>query len=83
MLDYKIVGTKIASFRKKNELSQERLAELLNISPQAISKWENGHSLPDTALLPVLSQIFSCTIDELIMPAYLLDSRIEEEKQTF
>jgi transcriptional regulator with XRE-family HTH domain len=80
MLDLKIVGIKIASFRKKNELSQERLADLLNISPQAISKWENGHSLPDTSLLPVLSQIFNCTIDDLIMPAYTFDSRVEEEK---
>jgi transcriptional regulator with XRE-family HTH domain len=80
MLDQKIVGIKISSFRKKNHLSQEQLAGLLNISAQAISKWENGHSLPDTATLPVLSQIFNCTIDELIMPAYLLDSRIEEQK---
>ena len=80
MLDSKIVGAKIASLRKKNELSQERLATLLNITPQAISKWENGHSLPDTALLPVLAQIFNCTIDELIMPAYTIDPRIEEEK---
>lgn len=80
MLDLKLVGLKISSFRKKYEMSQERLAELLNISPQAISKWENGHSLPDTATLPVLSQIFNCTIDELIMPAYSLDSRIEEQK---
>lgn len=80
MLDLKLVGIKISSFRKKNELSQERLAELLNISPQAISKWENGHSLPDTAMLPILSQIFNCTIDDLIMSAYTYDSKIEEKK---
>lgn len=80
MLDLKIVGVKISSYRKKNELTQEQLADLLNISPQAISKWENGHSLPDTTMLPILSQVFNCTIDELIMPAYSLDSRIEEEK---
>jgi Predicted transcriptional regulators len=80
MLDIKKVGVKIASLRKKNGLSQERLAEMLCISPQAISKWENGHTLPDTSLLPVLSQILSCTIDEIIMPAYSFDSKIEEEK---
>lgn len=39
MLDIKKVGVKISSFRKKNGLSQEKLAELLFISPQAISKW--------------------------------------------
>lgn len=80
MLDIKKTGVKIASLRKKNGLSQGRLAEMLYISPQAISKWENGHSLPETSLLPVLSQILSCTIDEIIMPAYSFDSKIEEQK---
>ncbi|MBK1812255.1 helix-turn-helix domain-containing protein [Clostridium sp. YIM B02505] len=80
MLDIKKTGVIIASLRKKNGLSQERLAEMLCISPQAISKWENGHSLPETSLLPVLCQIFGCTIDELIMPAYSFDPKLEEEK---
>lgn len=80
MLDIKMVGTRISSFRKKNELSQEQLAELLHLSPQAVSKWENGHSLPNTSILPALAQIFNCTIDELIMPAYSFDPLIEENK---
>lgn len=80
MLDIKKVGIKIASLRKKNGLSQERLAEMLCISPQAISKWENGHTLPETSLLPVLSQILGCTIDDMIMPAYSFELKIEEEK---
>ena len=82
MLDTKKVGIKICSFRKKIGFSQEKLAEILRISPQAISKWENGHSLPDTSLLPVLAQIFGCTIDEIIMPAYIFDEEIETEKPT-
>lgn len=80
MLDIKKVGIKIALFRKGIGLSQEKLAEMICISPQAISKWENGHSLPETSLLPVLSQIFNCTIDEIIMPAYSFDEKIEEDK---
>lgn len=82
MLDTKKVGIKITAFRKSVGLSQEKLAEMLNISSQAISKWENGHSLPDTTLLPVLSQIFRCTIDDIIMPAYSFDEKIEAEKPT-
>ena len=80
MLDTSKVGFKINLLRKKVGLSQEKLAETLCISPQAISKWENGHTLPETSLLPVLSQIFGCTIDEIIMPAYSFDERIEEAK---
>ena len=80
MLDIKKVGIKIYSFRKKIGYSQEKLAEILHISPQAVSKWENGHTLPDTSLLPVLAQIFGCTIDDIIMPAYTFDEKIEIEK---
>ena len=83
MLDTKKVGIKIATLRKSIGLPQERLAEMLNISPQAISKWENGHTLPETTLLPILSQIFQCAIDDIIMPAYSFDEKIEAEKPTY
>ncbi len=82
MLDTKKVGIKIAALRKSIGLSQEKLAEMLNITPQAISKWENGHTLPETTLLPILSQIFRCSIDDIIMPAYSFDEKIESEKPT-
>lgn len=82
MLDTKKVGIKITALRKSIGLSQEKLAEMLNISPQAISKWENGHTLPETTLLPILSQVFRCTIDDIIMPAYSFDEKIEAEKPT-
>lgn len=80
MLDVQVLGRMIASLRKQSGYSQERLANMLRISPQAISKWENGHSSPDTSLLPVLAQIFGCTIDDIIMPAYMFDEKIEQEK---
>jgi tellurite methyltransferase len=57
MLNIKKVGIKICAFRKKIGYSQEKLAEMLHISPQAVSRWENGHTVPDTQTLPVLAQI--------------------------
>ena len=80
MLDIKKVGLKISSLRKMFGYTQETLADILLITPQAISKWENGHTLPETQLLPVLAQIFECSVDEIIMPAYSIDERIEKEK---
>lgn len=80
MLDIKQLGKRIAFLRRQNRMSQEKLADLLGISSQAISKWENGHTMPDTSLLPVLAQIFQCSVDEIIMPAYLFDPEIEEKK---
>jgi transcriptional regulator with XRE-family HTH domain len=74
MFDPEIAGVAIASMRKRTGLSQETLADLLSVSPQAVSKWENGRSLPAVPLLPALAQIFSCSIDDLLLPAYTADT---------
>ncbi len=77
MLDTKKIGTKIALLRKNCGYSQEKLADILCISPQAISKWENGHTLPETSILPKLAKLFNCTIDEIIMSGYSEDGQVE------
>ena len=46
------IGKNIAELRKRDHLTQEQVAKLLNVSPQAVSKWENGISLPDTEMMP-------------------------------
>jgi uncharacterized protein YjbI with pentapeptide repeats/DNA-binding XRE family transcriptional regulator len=58
MLNAITIGEKITRLRKKNDLSQSQLSEMLLISPQAISKWERGESLPDIILLDRIAQIF-------------------------
>ena len=64
MNDYKF-GDYIYKLRTKKNLSQAKLAELLGVSDKAVSKWENGKSTPDISLLPLLADVFDCTIDEL------------------
>ena len=59
-------GNKIKALRRKMNLTQEELAERLNISFQAISKWETNASLPDVTMLPVLANFFNVTTDELL-----------------
>lgn len=59
------LSQRISHFRKQNGLTQEQLANHLGISSQAVSKWENEQSCPDVSLLPVLSDIFRITLDEL------------------
>lgn len=58
-------GKKIKELRLQRAVTQEQLAACLNISPQAISKWENNLTLPDIQLLPEISVYFGVTIDEL------------------
>lgn len=55
----------IKDLRTKRNLTQEKLAEYLGVSFQAISKWERGECYPDITLLPIISNFFGVTLDEL------------------
>ena len=59
------LGERIRQLRTERGLSQEALAEALNVSRQAVAKWERGTSLPSTANLLALSRIFGCSVSEL------------------
>ena len=61
------LGEKIKKLRKENNLSQEQLAEKLNVSRQAISKWEANKAYPDIENLILLRKIFDVTLDDLII----------------
>jgi len=61
------VGNNIRDLRKKLLLTQEDLAQKLDVSSQAVSKWENGHCLPETQLLPLLAKSLGTTIDYLLV----------------
>lgn len=58
-------GEKIQELRKKNNLSQENLAEKLNITRQTISKWELNETSPDIKQASELAKIFSVSLDDL------------------
>ena len=60
------IGSRIAALRKSKGLKQEELAEMLGVSGQAVSKWENDQNCPDISLLPQLAKILGVTVDELL-----------------
>ncbi len=60
------LGKRIAQLRKDKGLKQEQLAEMLGISGQAVSKWENDQTCPDISLLPQLAKFLDVTVDELL-----------------
>ena len=60
------IGKRIASLRKEKGLKQEELAEMLGVSGQAVSKWENDQTCPDISLLPKLARILGVSVDELL-----------------
>ncbi len=59
------ISNNIADLRKKKGITQEQLAIALNISPQAVSKWETNTSQPDTQMLPLIAKYFEVSIDYL------------------
>ena len=60
------IGQRISTLRKKKNLTQEGLADLLSVSGQAVSKWEQDRSYPDILLLPTMAKILGVTVDELL-----------------
>jgi transcriptional regulator with XRE-family HTH domain len=64
-MDYDF-GKTMTDLRKKAGLTQEEVARKLNVSPQAVSKWENNTSMPDVMLLSKIASLFNTSIDTLL-----------------
>lgn len=65
-MDQEMIGKFISSCRKDKELTQMQLAEKLNISNRAVSKWETGKSIPDVSIMLELCEILDITVNELL-----------------
>ena len=62
----KTLGKNIGTYRKRQGLTQAALAEKLNYSDKAVSKWERGESMPDVLTLMQLAELFGITVDDLL-----------------
>lgn len=60
------LGANLVMYRKRSGLTQAKLAEQLNYSDKAVSKWERGESVPDVVTLVQLAELFEVTVDELL-----------------
>ena len=72
MVDNYKVGNRIALLRKETGMTGEKFAEALSVSPQAVSKWENGKCLPESTLLPEIAALLGTSIDAILMPKELV-----------
>lgn len=66
MIDNKLVGLSIAHLRQSRGMTQQALAACMNVSHQAVSKWENGSALPDVLTLVSISKFFGVTMEQLL-----------------
>lgn len=79
-------GQKLKEIRRRLGLSQENLAEIVHVSRQAITKWENDGGLPDISNLQELSQVFGISVDSFLneehLPLIIMEKKLEKEKYT-
>ena len=80
------LGKRIIANRKRVGLTQERMADQLGVTAQAVSKWENDQSCPDITMLPRLAEIFGITTDELLgiqreQPVHLAEVLPEDDSE--
>ena len=61
------LGANIASYRKRQRLTQAALAEKINYSDKAVSKWERGESIPDLPTIVLLAELFEVKVDDLLV----------------
>ena len=74
-----MIGMNLKYFRKKEGLSQEELAEKIEVSRQSVAKWESGETLPDIVKCRELANLFGTTIDNLINYSFEEEKLIENE----
>ena len=75
------IGKFISSLRKEKNMTQLDLAEKLNISDRAVSKWERGINLPDASLMIELSKMFNVTINELLNGEIIKNNYMEKAEE--
>ena len=70
---------RLLTLRKSLDLTQEQLAEKLNVSRQSVSKWESGQSVPELDKIVALSVIFGVTTDSLLKPSEMTELSVKTE----
>ena len=72
-------GDNLRKIRKSKKMSQEQLAEKMNVTRQSVSKWENGESYPEMNNIFELCKVFNCKLNELVYPDMSDISSLDEE----
>lgn len=76
-----VIAKNIADLRKANHLTQTELADKLNYSDKAVSKWERGDSLPDVIVLKAIADLFGVTLDYLVQSEHRQETRPTKLRQ--
>ena len=81
-MDPKKTGEYILEKRKEKKITQQELADLLNVTNKAVSRWERGEGYPDISLLPSLATILGCSVDEILKGEDIKNDVINKKRNT-
>ena len=77
-----IIAKNICELRTRSGMTQAGLAEILNYSDKAVSKWERAESVPDIAVLKQIADLFSVSVDYLLSEEHKLDTEVQISQDT-
>ena len=80
-MEKRTIGTFIAALRKASGMTQQELADRLNISNKAVSRWERDECAPDLTLIPAIAEIFGVTCDELLKGERIFTEHNQEKAE--
>ena len=81
-MDQKKIGNFLKELRKEKNITQEDLAEELNVSNRTVSRWENGNNMPDISLLTQIAQFYNVSIPEIVDGERKNESKNQNEIDT-
>lgn len=81
-MDQEKIGSFLKQLRREKELTQEQLAEILNVSGRSVSRWETGSNMPDLSIIVELSEFYQVDIREIIDGERSIKNMDNEEKST-
>ena len=81
-MDQKKIGRFLKELRKEKDITQEQLAEKINVSGRTVSRWETGSNMPDISLLAELAEFYDVSIPEIIDGERKSENMNEEVKET-
>lgn len=80
-------GAYLASLRKRRDMTQQQVADILGVSNKTVSKWESGAGLPDIGALPALAALYGVTADDILAgetrPRAVSDDNVQREVETY
>ncbi|MDY4545048.1 MAG: helix-turn-helix domain-containing protein [Bacilli bacterium] len=80
-MDQERIGKFICELRKEKNMTQQELADKLNVTDRAVSHWENGRRLPDYSLLSELCEVLSVSINELFLGERISNEKYKEKAE--